>query len=126
VPAGSNLTVRIRARYAQAEEESAFGAVLRDRAGKLLFATSTDMEETSLGPRKKDEVVTVDFTLGTPFHPGAYGIEATVSGDEGRLLGRIREAITFEVVAEELAAGAAIQPPTRVEIHDSEEPGPPT
>jgi ABC-type polysaccharide/polyol phosphate transport system ATPase subunit len=126
VPAGSNLTVRVRARYAQTVEESAFGAVLRDRAGKLLFATSTDMEESSLGPREKGEVVTVDFTFGTPFHPGAYGVEATVSGEAGRLLGRTREAITFEVVAEELAARAVIQPPARVEVHDSEEPGPPT
>ena len=32
VPAGSNLTVRVRARYAKAVEDSAFGAVLRDRA----------------------------------------------------------------------------------------------
>ena len=125
VPAGSNLTVRVRARYAQAVEESAFGAVLRDRAGKLLFATSTDMEESSLGPREKDEVVTVDFTFGAPFHPGVYGVEATVSGDAGRLLGRTQEAMTFEV-AEELAAGAVIQPPTRVEVQDSKEPAPPT
>jgi hypothetical protein len=68
----------------------------------------------------------VDFTFGAPFHPGTYGVEATVSGDAGRLLGRTREAMTFEVVAEELAAGAVIQPPTRVEVQDSEEPGPPT
>ena len=32
----------------------------------------------------------------------------------------------LEVVAEELAAGAVIQPPTRVEVHDSEELGPAT
>jgi ABC-type polysaccharide/polyol phosphate transport system ATPase subunit len=126
VPAGSNLTVRVRARYARAVEESAFGAVLRDRAGKLLFATSTDMEESSLGSREKDEVVTVDFTFGAPFHPGEYGVEGTVSGDAGRLLGRTGEAITFEVFTEELAAGAVIQPPTRVEVHDGEELGPAT
>ena len=84
------------------------------------------MEESSLGPREKDEVVTVDFTFGTPFHPGEYGVEATVSGDAGRLLGRTKEAITFEIVAEELAAGAVIQPPTRVEVHDGEELGPAT
>jgi hypothetical protein len=82
------------------------------------------MEESSLGPREKDEVVTVDFTFGAPFQPGGYGVEATVSGDAGRLLGQTREAITFEVVAEELAAGAAIQPPTTAEVHDSEELGP--
>jgi ABC-type polysaccharide/polyol phosphate transport system ATPase subunit len=126
VPAGNNLTVRVQARYAQGVEESSFGAVLRDRAGKLLFATSTDMEEASLGPREKDEVVTVDFTFGAPFHPGEYGIEATVSGNAGKLLDRTTEAITFEIVAEELAEGAVIQPPTWVEVHDSEELGPVT
>jgi ABC-type polysaccharide/polyol phosphate transport system ATPase subunit len=126
VPAGSNLTVRVRARYTQAVGESAFGAVLRDRAGKLLFATSTDMEESALGLREKDEVVTVDFTFGAPFHPGEYGVEATVSGEAGRLLGRTGEATIFEVVAEELAAGAVVQPPTRVEVHEGEELGPAT
>ena len=71
------------------------------------------MEESSLGPREKDEVVTVDFHVRDAFPPSEYGVEATVSGDEGRLLGRTKGAITFEIVAEELAAGAVIQPPTR-------------
>jgi hypothetical protein len=115
VPAGSNLTVRVRARYAQYVARSAFGAVLRDRSGTLLFATSTDMEEYSLGAREEDEVVTVDLAFGVPFRPGEYGIEATVSGEAGRLLARAEEAATFEVVAEEDAA--------RVEIHDREDLG---
>ena len=104
VPSGSNLTVRVRARYAQAVERSVFGAVLRDRSGTLLFATSTDMEESSLGARAEGEIVTVDFTFGVPFRPGEYGVEATVSGDAGRLLGRTEEAVAFEVVAEERQA----------------------
>jgi hypothetical protein len=84
------------------------------------------MEESPLGPKGKDEVVTVDFTFGAPFHPGEYGVEATVSGDAGRLLGRTGEATTFEVVAGELAAGGAIRPPNRIEVHEGEEPGPAT
>ena len=117
VPSGSNLTVTVRARYAQSVEKSAFGAVLRDRSGTLLFATSTDMEESSIGARAEGEVVTVDFTFGAPFRPGHYGLEATVSGDAGRLLGRAEEAAAFEVVAEQ---------PTGVEVHDHEELGPTT
>jgi hypothetical protein len=84
------------------------------------------MEESPLGPRAEGEVVTVDFTFGVPFYPGEFGVEATVSGDAGRLLGRTGEAMTFEVVAEELVAGVVIQPPTRVEVHDREELGPAT
>jgi ABC-type polysaccharide/polyol phosphate transport system ATPase subunit len=118
MPAGGNLIVRVRARYAQDVARSAFGAVLRDRSGTLLFATSTDMEECSLGAREEDEVVTVDLAFGAPFRPGEYGIEATVSGEAGRLLARAEEAATFEVVAEEHAA--------RVEIHDREDLGPAT
>jgi ABC-type polysaccharide/polyol phosphate transport system ATPase subunit len=120
VPAGSDLTVRIRARFAQATGASAFGAVLRDRTGKLLFATSTDMERSPIGAREKDEVVTVYFTFGVPFHPGDYGVEATVSGEAGRLLGRTKEAATFEVAAGEPAAGAAVRQPTSVEAHEDE------
>jgi ABC-type polysaccharide/polyol phosphate transport system ATPase subunit len=126
VPSGSNLTVRVRARYAQAVDGSAFGAVLRDRSGTLLFATSTDMEEPPLGARAEGEVVTVDFAFGAPFRPGHYGVEATVSGDAGRVLGRTGEPATFEVVAEERPAGDVIQPPTRVEVYDHEELGPAT
>jgi ABC-2 type transport system ATP-binding protein len=123
VPSGSNLTVRVRARYAQAVDESAFGTVLRDRSGTLLFATSTGMEESSLGARAEGEVVTVNFTFGAPFRPGHYGVEATVLGDAGRLLGRTDEATAFEVVAEERPAGGVTQPPAGAEVHDREEQG---
>ena len=123
MPSGSNLTVRVRARYARDVERSAFGAVLRDRSGTLLFATSTDMEESSLGARAGGEVVSVDFTFGVPFRPGDYGVEATVSGEAGRLLGRTEEAAAFEVVAEGRPAGSVIPPPTKVEVHGREEQG---
>ena len=104
VQPGSNLTVEVRARYAQAVERSALGAVLRDGSGTLLFATSTEMGESPPGAREEGEDVTVNFTFRAPFHPGRYGVEATVSGDAGRLLGRTEEAATFEVVAEERPA----------------------
>jgi ABC-type polysaccharide/polyol phosphate transport system ATPase subunit len=123
VPSGGNLTARVRARYARDTERSAFGAVLRDSSGTLLFATSTDMEESSLGARAEGEVVTVDFTFGVPFRPGDYGVEATVSGEAGRLLGRTEEATAFRVVAEERQAGSAIQWTAKVEVHDREEQG---
>jgi hypothetical protein len=123
VPSGGNLTVRVRARYARDVERSAFGAVLRDSSGTLLFATSTEMEESSLGARAEGEVVTVDFTFGVPFRPGDYGVEATVSGKAGRLLGRTEEATAFQVVAGERQAGSAIQWTAKVEVHDREEQG---
>jgi ABC-type proline/glycine betaine transport system ATPase subunit len=126
VQPGSCLTVRVRARYAQDVEKSAFGAVLRDRSGTLLFATSTAMEESSLGARTEGEVVIVDFTFRAPFRPGHYGVEATVTRDAGRLLGRTEIAAAFEVVAEGRPAGGAIQRPTKFEVHDGEEPGPTT
>jgi hypothetical protein len=84
------------------------------------------MEESSLGARAEGEVVTVDFAFGAPFHPGHYGVEATVSGEAGRLLGRAPEATTFEVVEKERLAGGAIQPATGVEVYDREELDPAT
>ncbi|CAN5799142.1 ABC transporter ATP-binding protein [soil metagenome] len=126
VPSGSNLTVRVRARYTQAVEESSFGVVLRNLSGMILFATSTGMEGVELGARVQDEVVTVDFTFGVPLRPGDYGVETTVSGDG--LLGRIEEAEIFEVVAEEHPVRGLVHVPTRVEVHgrDYEELGPAT
>ncbi len=122
-PSGSALTLRVRARFEKATGESSFGAVLRDHTGTLLFATSTDMEQSPLGAREKEEVVTVDFTFGAPFQPGVYSVEATVSGESGRLLGRTREAAALEVTAEEPAAGAAVRPPTSVEVRAGDELG---
>jgi ABC-type polysaccharide/polyol phosphate transport system ATPase subunit len=123
IPSGTNLTVRMRARYARAMQESAFGVDLRDRSGMLLFATSTDMEGATLGARAENEVVTVDFTFGVPLRPGSYAVEATVSG-EG-LLGRIEEAAIFEVFAEERPVRDPVHLPTRVEVlgRDREEQG---
>jgi ABC-type multidrug transport system ATPase subunit len=123
VPSGSNLTIRVRARYARDVKRSAFGAAVRDRSGTLLFATSTDMNESSLGARMEGEVVTVDFTFGAPFRPGEYGIEASVSGETGRLLGRTEEAKVFEVVAEGRPAADVVPPPTKVEVHGRQEQG---
>jgi ABC-type polysaccharide/polyol phosphate transport system ATPase subunit len=125
ISSGSDLTVRVRARYAQAVQQSSFGVVLRDRSGTLLFATSTDSENVSLGARSEGEVVTVDFTFGIPLAPGGYGVETTVSGDEGRLLGRGEEKPAFEIVAEKHEVGGLIQLPTTVEVHsrDPEELG---
>ena len=82
------------------------------------------MEESSIGARAVGEVVTVDFTFGAPFRAGEYGVEATVWGDAGRLLGRTEESAAFEVIAEESRAGGVTQQPTRVEVHDREELGP--
>jgi ABC-type polysaccharide/polyol phosphate transport system ATPase subunit len=121
VPPGSNLTVRIHARYARDMAESALGAVLRDRSGTLLFATSTDMEETPLGAKSNGETVTVDFKFKVPFRPGDYGVE--VSGEAGRLLARTDEAAAFEVVAEGRPAEDVTKLPARVEVHDREEQG---
>ncbi len=126
VPSGRSLTVRAHARYVQAVEDSALGVALRDRAGTLLFATSTELEKVPLGERSEDEIVTVDFTFGVPLRPGAYGVEVTVSGGEGGLLGRSEEMAAFEVVAEERPVWGLIQLPTRVEVHDHEEQGPAT
>ncbi len=125
ISAGSDLTVRVRARYARAVQQSSFGVVLRDRSGTLLFATSTNSENVSLGARSEVEVVTVDFTFGVPLAPGSYGVEATVTGDGDRLLGQSEEKTAFEVVAEEHEVRGLIQVPTTVEVHgrDPEEQG---
>jgi ABC-type polysaccharide/polyol phosphate transport system ATPase subunit len=97
VPSGSNLIARVRARYKRDVEESVLGAALRDSSGTLLYATSTDMEESPLGAKSEGETVTVDFRFGVPFRPGEYGVEATVSGETGRLLGRTDGVAAFEV-----------------------------
>ena len=56
--------------------------------------------------------------------PRHYGVEATVSGDEGRFLGRAEEEAAFVVIAEERGVGSVIHLPTRVEVHGREGRGP--
>jgi ABC-type polysaccharide/polyol phosphate transport system ATPase subunit len=128
MPSGSNLTVRVHARYTRTVEKSSLGVALRDGSGMLLFATSTGMEGAALGARAADEDVKVDFTFGVPLSPGRYGVEATVSGDGSEHLGRIEEAAIFEVIAEVRPVLGPAHLPTRVEVHgrDREEQGPAT
>lgn len=125
VPSGSNITVRVRARYAKAVQESKLGVALREESGTLLFSTSTDLEKAPLGERAEGDVVTVDFTFGVPLRPGIYGVEATVS-TKHKLLGRSEETANFEVVQEERRVRGLIQLPTKIEVHDRdlEEQGP--
>ena len=123
VTSGSTLTVRVRARYARAVEESAFGVLLRDEPGTLLVETSTDANGVSPGARREGEVVTVDFTFGVPLRPGGYGVEANVSGSGGRLLGKSERAAAFEVQGEGRRGRGVIQVPTTVEVYDREQQG---
>lgn len=127
-PSGGNLTVRVHAKYERGVEDSAFGVALRDPSGTLLFATSTDLEGVPLGARTEDETVTVDFTFGVPLRPGDYGVEATVSGNEGMLMGQSEEKAAFEVVAKGHPVRGLVQLPTTVEVHDRlrEDQGPAT
>ena len=132
VPTGTGLTVRLHTRYAQAVEDSTLGIVLRDRSGRLLFATSTALEGAPLGFRDEGESVTIDFTFGVPLRPGGYSVDAAVSvpGTAGRILARSKETATFEIVPgmKDRPVRGLIYLPTAVEIHDQdrEEQGPAT
>jgi len=122
MPSGSRITVRVRARYAAAVEESAIGIALQSkRAGVDVFSTDTTREEALLGPRKAGEEVAVDFTLEVPLEPGTYTVGATVSipGEEKP---HFDQATSFKITraGSELSIGGLIHLPTRVEIHDLE------
>lgn len=115
VPAGGDLTVRARVRFAEATEDGAVGVALRDRSGALLFATSTGLEGVPLGARAKDESVTVDFTLGVPLPPGRYGIDVSGGGSSQEA----RQTVAFDVVAgDDVEGRGPIQLPTTVEVHE--------
>jgi hypothetical protein len=60
----------------------------------------------------------VDFGFGVPFRPGRYVVEATVSGEGGRLLGQSEEKTAFEVVAGEHRVRGLVHLPAKVEVHD--------
>ena len=115
VPAGGELTVRARVRFAKATEDGAVGVALRDRSGALLFATSTGLEGVPIGARAKDESVTVDFTFGVPLPPGGYGIDVSGGGPSQE----DRQTVAFDVVAgDDVEGRGPIQLPTTVEVHE--------
>ena len=127
VPSGSNLTVRAHVRYSEAAEEDALGVSLRDQSGSLLFATSTDLEETPLGGRSKDELVTVGFTFCVPLLPGRYVVDVFVP--ENGLPEGSGQTATLEVIAGSDRPGRGpVHLPTAVEVHhgDREERDPAT
>jgi ABC-type polysaccharide/polyol phosphate transport system ATPase subunit len=119
-PSGSRITVRVRARYTAAVEESAIGITLQSkRAGVEVFSTDTTEEEVPLGPRKAGEEVAVDFTLEVPLQPGTYTVGATFSvpGEESPYRD---QTASFKITraGSELSIGGLIHLPTRVKIHD--------
>jgi ABC-2 type transport system ATP-binding protein len=124
VPSGSRITVRVRARYAAAVEESALGITVRStEAGVAVFSTDTAREGAPLGRREAGEEAMVDFTFEVPLRAGAYTVTAalTVPG-EGKRLDRAREAASFEVTdaGDEPSAKGLVRLPTRVEVRGPE------
>ena len=120
VPSGSQITVRVHARYAAAVEESTLGIILRNaEAGAAVFSTDTAREGIPLGRREAGQEVTVDFTLEVPLRAGTYTVNAalTVPGEE-KLLDRAREAASLEITGNEPSEKGLVLLPTRVEVHD--------
>jgi hypothetical protein len=123
VPSGSKMTVRVRARYAAAVEESALGVTLRSKRAEVdVFSTDTTSEGTPLGRREAGEEATVDFTFEVPLRAGNYTVGANISGsrDEGSYLDRMEEATSFRVARAGISFEGLVRLPTQVEIHDPE------
>ncbi len=118
VPSGSQITVRVRARYAAAVEESALVITLNSAAaGVAVFSTSTATEGTPLGRREAGEEAAVDFTFEVPLRAGAYTVDAALTvPEEGKRLDRAREAASFEITGSKPSAKGLLRLPARVEV----------
>jgi len=122
VPSESRITVRVRARYAAAVEESALGVTLRSRKAEVdVFSTDTTSEGTPLGRREAGEEATVDFTFGVPLQPGTYTVDAAAFAgrEEAACLDWADGATSFRVAraGSGISFGGLVRLPTKVEIH---------
>lgn len=119
---GSDLTVRVRVRYARAVEDAVAGIVLRSEDGIDVFSTDTALEKAPLGPRTAGEGVVVDFSFGVPLRHGRYSVAATVSrsADKRAFLDWIGAAGAFDVTRPEDGAAYAglVRLPTRTEVFE--------
>ena len=118
----SNLTVRVRLRYARAVDNAIVGIVLRNEDGLDVFSTDTALQKTPLGERRAGEGVVVDFSFRVPLRHGRYSVTATVSRSANRseFLDWIGVAGVFNVSRPpngEAFAGL-VHLPTRIEVFE--------
>ncbi len=107
IRSGEKITVRARLRFREPVENPVAGILIRTRIGVSVYGTNTELEQTPIGPRRRDERVEVDFQFPCNLCPQDYTLTAASHDPDGTAHEWLEEALRFTVIDDRPTAGVA-------------------
>ena len=107
IRSGEKITVRVKLRFREPVENAVAGILIRTRIGVSVYGTNTELEQTPIGPRRRDELVEVDFEFPCNLCPQEYTLTAASHDPDGTAHEWLEEALRFTVVDDRPTAGVA-------------------
>jgi ABC-type polysaccharide/polyol phosphate transport system ATPase subunit len=110
VHTGTEVTVRVRARFTRPSDEPMVGVLVRNRIGIDVFGTNTKAEGRKLGSFTSGETLEVDFTFPCMLTQQEYTLTAAVQHPDGASQDWLDDVLTFSVTDDRPTAGLASFP----------------
>jgi len=107
VESGEAVLVRVRAVFHAEIEDPVFGFFLRNRHGIHLYGTNTDLQQMSLGPVRRGEVVEVTFAFNCWLAPDSYSATVALHSADGISFDWLDGALFFQVMSTVSMEGVA-------------------
>jgi ABC-type polysaccharide/polyol phosphate transport system ATPase subunit len=107
VESGEAVLVRVRAVFHAEIEDPVFGFLLRNRHGIHLYGTNTDLQQMSLGPVRRGEVVEVTFAFNCWLAPDSYSATVALHSADGISFDWLDGALFFQVMSTVSMEGVA-------------------
>ncbi len=107
VAGGEPVTVRVRARFLQANSDPMVGILIRTRIGMEVYGTNTRIEQTHLGDFQAGDELEVDFHIECWLTPQQYTLTVATQNSDGTSHDWLDDTIAFDVVDQRAAAGVA-------------------
>jgi lipopolysaccharide transport system ATP-binding protein len=107
VESGEAVLVRLRAVFHAEIEDPVFGFFLRNRHGIHLYGTNTDLQQMSLGPVRRGEVVEVTFAFNCWLAPDSYSATVALHSADGISFDWLDGALFFQVMSTVSMEGVA-------------------
>ena len=107
VETGEEVTVRVRVHFSEPFEAPVCGFLIRNRHGIHLYGTNTDLQQVTLGPVQRDEMVEVSFNFNCWLAPDNYSLTIGVHSPDGVSFDWLDGVLFFHVLSTVSMEGVA-------------------
>ncbi|HEU4874294.1 MAG TPA: ABC transporter ATP-binding protein, partial [Pyrinomonadaceae bacterium] len=83
VETGEEVMVRVRIHFREPFEAPVCGFLIRNRHGIHLYGTNTDLQQVTLGPVQRGEMIEVSFNFNCWLAPDSYSLTVGVHSPDG-------------------------------------------